>query len=188
MALAVLLGAPRWHLPPSSPIVESQGPTLQRLERLSHLVTTRVLIADVLVGEGEGFRGAWLIKGDTLLGVNLGRAQITAKDEAVRRATICLPAPEVLQARVDHQRTRTWEVRKTSWAPWSGDPDRLRDSVMREAQRLVAHAAGSAETLAQAKLTAETLIRGFYEEVGWQVQVTWAEAQADAAQPAEPSP
>jgi hypothetical protein len=38
-------------------IVHSQGPTVERLERLSHLVTTRVYVADVLTGEGEGCRG-----------------------------------------------------------------------------------------------------------------------------------
>jgi hypothetical protein len=33
--------------------VQSQGPTIERLERLNQLVTTRVSVADVLVSEGE---------------------------------------------------------------------------------------------------------------------------------------
>ena len=56
--------------------VLSQGPTVERLQRLAHLVTTRVYIADVLVGEGEGCRGAWLIKGDALIGIDLSQAKI----------------------------------------------------------------------------------------------------------------
>jgi hypothetical protein len=56
----------------------------------------------VLVGEGEGCRGAWLIRGDALIGVDLSRAQILDKDDEARRATVRFPPPGVLQARVDH--------------------------------------------------------------------------------------
>ena len=88
---------------------------------------------------------------------------------------------------MDHERTRTWEVRRTTWVPWSGDQDRLRDSVMLEAQKLVAHAAGSSENLHQAKAAAEAAIRGFYQEVGWQVQVTWEKQEPiDAPDPPPP--
>lgn len=160
---------------PAAFVVCSQGPTVERLERLSHLVTARVYVADVLVGEGEGCRGAWLIKGDALVGVNLGHARIAEKDEATRQALIVLPAPEVLQPRVDHQRSRTWEVRRMTWLPWNADEDRLRDEVMLQAQQLVAHAAGSNENLQQARTAAATIVKAFYEEVGWQVRVSWEE-------------
>jgi hypothetical protein len=158
---------------PAAVVIHSQGPTVERLERLSHLVTTRVYVADVLVGEGEGCRGAWLIKGDALVGVNLGRVRIAKKDEATKQALIVLPPPEVLQPRVDHRRTKTWEVRRMAWLPWNADQDRLRDEVMLQAQELVARAAESDESLQQAKAAAATIIKAFYEEVGWQVRVTW---------------
>ena len=132
----------------------------------------------MLTAESDGHRGAWLIKGDAILGVDLGRAQILDKNEAERRAVIRLPDPEILQSRVDHERTRTWEVRKTSWVLWQGDQDKLRDEVMREAQRLVAHAAGTNENLGHAKAATEVILQGFYREVGWQVHVTWAVSPA----------
>jgi hypothetical protein len=161
---------------PAPVIVHSQGPTIERLERLSHLVVTRVYVADVLVGEGEGCRGAWLIKGDALVGVNLGRARIAEKDEATKEALIVLPPPEVMQPRVDHQRSKTWEVRRETWLPWNADQDRLRDEVMLQAQQLVARAAGSNENLQQARTAAATIVKGFFEEVGWEVKVVWEEA------------
>ena len=65
---------PRLQAPSSLMTIQSQGPTIQRLERLSRLVTTRAVVADVLVGEGEGCRGSWLIRGDALIGVDLSRA------------------------------------------------------------------------------------------------------------------
>jgi len=182
LVTGVLVALLRWWpaTPGISPGIFSQGPTVERLERLADLVTTRVYVADVLTAEAEGHRGAWLIRGDGLLAVNLARATITAKDEEARQAVIRLPQPEVLQARVDHTRTRTWEVRKTTWVPWGGDQDKLRDSVMLHAQRLVAHAAGSPENLRLAKAAAEAMIRGFYEEFGWRVRILW---EGDSPEP-----
>jgi hypothetical protein len=165
--------------------VVSQGPTVERLERLAHLVTMRVYIADVLTGEGQGCRGAWLIKGDALIGIDLSQTRIVEKDEQSHRATVCLPSPRVLQSRVDHEKTRTWEVRRTTWVPWNADADQLRDSVMREAQKLVAAAAASTENVDQAKANAETMLRAFYREMGWQVQITWGSRGSAAVSTAE---
>ncbi|MGO9109003.1 MAG: hypothetical protein ACLP9L_07200 [Thermoguttaceae bacterium] len=91
---------------------------------------------------------------------------IVEKDEPAKRATIRLPQPGTLPARVDHKKARIWEV-KTAWIPSSADQDSLRDTVMAEAQRLVAHAGGSAENTQQAKAGVESAIHGFYSEVMW---------------------
>ena len=56
------------------------------------------------------------------------------KNEATKQALIVLPQPEILQPRVDHDRTKTWEVRRMVWLPWNADQDQLRDEVMRQAQ------------------------------------------------------
>jgi hypothetical protein len=125
--IAVLAG-------PRQTQIHSQGPTVERLERLSQFVTMRVYVADVLTPESQGYRGAWLIRGDALIGVDLSRALVTKKDKQTRQAVVLLPPPRVLLSRVDHDRTKTWEVRRTAWVPWSGDQDALRDSVMLHAQ------------------------------------------------------
>ena len=46
---------------------------------------------------------------------------------------------------------------------------------MREAQKLVAQAAASQEYTGQSKAAAEAIIAAFYGEVGWSVEVRWAE-------------
>ena len=176
--IAAIVALPRLVPPATHIVAQSQGPTVERLERLSHLVTTRVHVVDVLIGEGEGCRGAWLVKGDALVAINLGRAQITEKNEASKEALLVLPLPEVLQPRVDHERTKTWEVRRMVWLPWNADQDRLRDEVMRQAQQLVAQAAGSEMNLQQAKTAATTIVQAFYEEVGWTVRVSWEGSSA----------
>ena len=178
--LLVCLRQLNFSQPPPA-VVSSQGPTIERLERLSHLVSSRVSVADVLIGEGDGCHGAWLIRGDALLAVDLTHAQITEKDEAARRAVILLPQPDILQPRVDHSRTKTWEVKTTTFIPWHADQDKLRDAVMLQAQNLVAEAAASKENIEQAKRSAEAILRALFEEVGWEVRITWKDT------PTEPS-
>jgi hypothetical protein len=51
--------------------------------------------------------------------------------------------------------------------PWSGDGDKLRDQVMKEAQKLVAQAAVSQEYIGQSKGAAEAIIAEPYSELGW---------------------
>jgi hypothetical protein len=187
-ASSAILLVPKF-VPPEAPppvVIHSEGPTIEKLERLSQLVSLRVQIADILVAEGNGCRGSWLIKGDALLSVNLSQASITDKHEDTRQATIILPEPQVLQPRVDHSRTRTWAVDRLAWLPWNADQDSLRDAVMAEAQKLVAHTASSAENLSQAKLTAETVLKGLYSEVGWNVAVTWTTPSSEGQKTAAP--
>ena len=52
------------------------GPTVQSLQRLNELVTLKVQVSDVLTAEGHRYRGAWLIKGDALIAVDLDKADI----------------------------------------------------------------------------------------------------------------
>lgn len=179
LTLALLMARPWSAIPPAPAQVQSQGPSIERLQRLSQLVTLKVTISDVLIGESEGCRGSWLIRGDALLGIDLAQANIIDRDDAARRATLLLPAPIVLHPRVDHRRTKTWQVRRMAWLPWNADEDRLRDAVMQQAQELVTHAAGSAENFSQAQAAAESAITTFFSEVGWQVKVTWMPESAN---------
>ena len=48
---------------------------------------------------------------------------------------------------------------------------------MLRAQRMVEQAANSQENIEQARRQSEVMIGGFYEHVGWHVQVQWKEPQ-----------
>ena len=65
------------------PAVRSVGPTMVQLERLQYLVSTRVHVADVLVGESRWLEGSWIIQGDALLAVDMSKAEI--RDRTRRR-------------------------------------------------------------------------------------------------------
>jgi Protein of unknown function (DUF4230) len=182
-AAGILLAVKSLLPPPAIPsVVMSAGPTVTQLESLEQLVVKKIYISDVLVGVDEGFRGSWLIRGDALISVDFSKARID-RDDKRQSATILLPPPRILTARVDHERTRTWDVKRYSWLPWRGDQDQLRDEVMREAQRLVEHAAGSKEFMDDAKGHAALVVEKVYSLVGWSVNVQWESANG----PAEPA-
>lgn len=154
--------------------IRSLGPTISQLERISELVPIRIHVADVLFAQGEGYKGSWLIKGDAVLSCDISRAKIVQIDSAARSATLRLPPLRVTSARVDHERTKTWNVEKTSWLPWSGgDQNALRDTAMYHAQRLIEEAALSDRNLEPARNQTVILIQQMYEIVGWNVTIEW---------------
>lgn len=146
--------------------------SIERIERLSQLVTLKVQVADVLQAESGSVTGAWLVKGDALISVDLSKAEIAAQDPEHRTATILLPQPQVLQPRVDHRRTVTFDVR-TGWFTPSRIESRLRDDAMRQAQALVEAAVDSEENIGLARDTAEKWLRVFFEQLGWRVSISW---------------
>jgi hypothetical protein len=159
------------------PTFSSPGPTVVQLERLQQLVSTRVHVADILVGESRWLEGSWIIQGDALLAVDMLKAEIKDKDEKARTATIILPHPAVLSARVNHERSQQWDIKCRSWVPLAGailgDRQALEKQAMLEAQRLVERAAGTDENKAAASQGVEGMLAEFYRGVGWQVSVRW---------------
>ena len=129
------------------PTFRSPGPTVVQLERLQQLVSTRVHVADVLVGESRWLEGSWIIQGDALLAVDMSKAEVKDRDEKARTAAIVLPRPAVLSPRVNHERTQQWDIKSRSWIRWparswaTAGPSE--QQAMREAQRLVERAAGT---------------------------------------------
>ena len=189
--VGALFGVAYWYANGSNSLSTASGPTVVQLEELGHLAAMRVHIADILVVEDARWKGSWLIKGDALLAVDMRRATITDKDEATHKATITLPAPQVMQPRVDHQKTCTWDVRKTTWIPGLLLPDgsnALRDAAMQQAQLAVESAASSDENIDQARQRATTLIERFYALVGWTVEVRWSGQSIASCRHSPPSP
>ena len=160
--------------PPAPPMIRSIAPTMIQLERLGELMTTRVHVTDLLWAEGEGYRGSWLISGDALLSCEVSKTTVSNVNMEEHTATLRLPPPRVISARVDHEKTKTWSVEKTTWLPWKwGDQGVMRDAAMFHAQKLIETAASSERHRGPAKAQAELLIQQIYEFVGWEVHVEW---------------
>jgi hypothetical protein len=164
-------------------VVWSTGPTIEHLEALRELVVTKVSVSDILTAEDPGYRGSWLVKGDALISIDLHDAKVLDTSQPLRTATIQLPEPRILSPRVDFERTMTWDISRSSWVPWKGDQDKMRDQAMLHAQRLVAHVANSDEYIDGAKRSAERIIKTAYQMVDWRVTVQWKESESSEPQP-----
>jgi hypothetical protein len=159
------------------PTFSSPGPTLVQLERLQYLVSTRVHVADVLVGESRWLEGSWIIQGDALIGVDMSKAEINNTDEKARTAVIVLPQPTVISARVNHEKSRQWDIKSRSWIPMAsvilGDRPAMEKEAMLEAQRLIERVASSDDYKSTARRGVEGMLGEFYRAVGWYVSVRW---------------
>lgn len=161
------------------PAVRSVGPTMVQLEQLQYLVSTRVHVADVLVGESRWLEGSWIIQGDALIAVDMSKAEIKGRDDKARGAVIVLPQPSAISARVNHDKSQQWNIRSRSWIPMAslilGDRSAIEKEAMLEAQRLIERVAGSEDYKATARRGVEGMLAEFYRGVGWHVSVQWKE-------------
>ncbi len=159
------------------PTFTSTGPTMVQLERLQYLVSTRVHVADVLVGESRWLEGSWIIQGDALIGLDMSRAEIRERDEKARTAVIVLPQPAVISPRVNHERSQQWDIKARSWIPMAsmllGDRQTMEKQAMLEAQQLVERVASSEDYKSTARRGVEAMLAEFYRGVGWYVSVRW---------------
>jgi len=159
------------------PTFSSSGPTLVQLERLQYLVSTRVHVADVLVGESRWLEGSWIILGDSLLAVDMAKAEIKDRNEQARTALIVLPQPAVISPRVNHERSQQWDIKSRSWIPMAslilGDRSAMEKQAMVEAQRLIERVASSEDYKSTARRGVEGMLAEFYRGVGWHVSVRW---------------
>jgi hypothetical protein len=161
----------------TSPAFSSTGPTMIQLERLQYLVSTRVHVADVLVGESRWLQGSWIIQGDGLIGVDMSRAEIKGKDDKLRSAVIVLPQPMVLSARVNHNKSQQWDIKSRSWIPMAsivlGDRQAMEKQAMLEAQQLIERAASADEYKEAARRGIQGMLAELYGGVGWNVSIQW---------------
>jgi hypothetical protein len=154
----------------------SSGPRIDEVREIARLAVLRVQVADVIEGDTAGARAAVLVKGDADMAVDLERIEIADRDEQSRTATLLIPTPVPERPRVDHDRTRIYELEKTGLAlinPFADPRADLLADCMRAAQEDVERAVRDAEFVAQAKEQTERLLRSFYREWGWEVTVRW---------------
>ncbi len=158
-------------------------PSVEQIQSLAELVTLRVQVIDILTVEQDGwlqgYKGAWLIRGDALWTTDLRHARIQMLPNAgLPIACIELPSPTVTWARLDHSKTRTYDLRSKSWIPLVRVPEHVYDEALQRAQELVARTAARSEYRQQAQRQAESVLQRFYADAGFAVEVVWVELTA----------
>jgi hypothetical protein len=163
---------------PDPPVV-----TVEQLQSLAHLLTTRVTVSDVLEtrlqGWTGGIRAALLVHGDFIVSIDLSRAEFEQMDHGARSAILVLPQPQVSRPRLDHDRTRLFTV------TWHGlwqvglDQGRQSDLVNRsyaQAQERIADSSDHPQWLEHARRQAEQVLGSFFDALGWEITLRWTDS------------
>jgi hypothetical protein len=164
-------------------VSHAAGPPVEQVQALAALVTVKVDVADVqetrLDGRSGGIRAAVLVRGDFLVGTDLGRAQFTAVDPAAKTCVVVLPKPVAASPRLDHDRTRLFAVTESGlWRVTLGDGAThaaVVERAYRDAQRLIATTAEDPAALVRAREQAEKVVAAFLAAAGWHATVRWAD-------------
>ncbi|WP_298213563.1 DUF4230 domain-containing protein [Acidovorax sp.] len=180
------------HQPAPSP----PPPALLALEGMGHLVSVKVRYANVIEFTQQLTQGIpwtqWelrlggtqvllVAKGDCLVGSDMRQARYEAVDPAARTATLLLPPPAVVSARVHHGPrdqggSYFYAVQGTGiepLIPGSANRTQAIDTALQRAQQDMERACQSASTLATAKENAEAVLKPLFAATGWAVQVRW---------------
>lgn len=153
---------------------ESSSPRITEIQKLGELVVLRVNVADVLEDASDEYKGVWIVRGDALVAVDMQSAKLQSADEKTKKLVVLLPQPRVIQPRVDHEKTKTYDVsKKIWWNPFVGKSDGFRDQAMRKAQRIVDRQSAEDEVMQQAREQAELMLTNMYRFVGWEIDVVW---------------
>ena len=151
----------------------SSSPTITEIQKLGELVVLRVSVADVLEDAAYEYKGIWIVRGDAQVAVDLRLAQLQSADEKTKKLVVVLPPPKVIQPRVDLEKSKIFEVVKTTLIPFVGDRDKLTNQGWSKAQRMVESACTDEGFIDQARGQTELVLTNMYRLVGWDVDIVW---------------
>ena len=112
--------------------------------------------------------------GDVELTVDLSQARLEDIDEATRCATLVLPDPIPSRPRLDHERTRIYQIDRTGlWqiVPGQAAEAKLVDAAMAEAQRTLERAAQDPKIIQRTRAHAARLLQDAAASLGWTLEV-----------------
>ena len=183
LLLALAIGITWYRIQPNRRVFFNNcGPIIERLQHEMSLVTLRVPICDVVDSQ---LRSRWgttrvslLVKGDVEIGVDCTNAKVHRLGSAEQSFTVYLPMPCVRRPRLDHERLVIHSIRRSWFAPPAAEAV---NSALKEAQRLIEHAAGADDLIDEARLRASHQVTQFFREIGCVASVIWLNDPRTAA-------
>jgi hypothetical protein len=153
--------------------ISSTDLIINKLEEMGELAVLRVCASNIVdaVNPNEKVRGLWVIEGDALLAVNMRQAVIDKAGENKYR--VSLPQPQMLQARVDHEKSHVYRVDEDRWTDSGEALSKLEDQAWKEGQKKIERLAKSQESVDRAKASAEAVLKQVFACLCCQVDITW---------------
>jgi len=87
-----------------------------------------------------------------------------------------LPKPEVRWARLDHDKTRMYDLHSKAWPTIFPILENVRDEAMRRAQQVVKNAVSQHEDFVQAQRQTESVLTTFHAASGFRAEIVWLDA------------
>lgn len=112
------------------------------------------------------------------IGVDCTNAKVHKLGSAEQSFTVYLPMPCVRRPRLDHERLVIHSVRRSWFSPSAAEAV---NSALKEAQKVIEHAAGSDDLIDEARLRASHQVTLFFREIGCDVSVVWLNDPRTAA-------
>ncbi len=164
----IFIGCSDKSLPSKSVLIEDIGELAVFKDKIEFVIQKKVKGSTLSL---KKIKGAWIIKGDCTLSTNLKNA-IIHNDIATKTTNIILDKPHVIQAGIDHKRTKVDEVIKGFFTT-NDDESEFRDNLMKEAQERIFKKANNPNKILLAKERTEKIIYSYYRKIGWNAKITW---------------
>jgi len=152
---------------------ESLVPSVSKLRDLREFATTDVILASVRHLKHDDYRGAWIVKGDAIVSVDMGQAEFDRVEDEPKTIVLRLPLPRVIHARIDHETTQEYDFKKRGWNFFPEDQGEVRDKAMRDAEREIETLAADTRHIERAKSNTEIFIRKMFQLAGSNAQIKW---------------
>lgn len=171
-------------------------PPLMSLQNMGHLATVKVNYANVIEFSEKSnfgipttqwelhFGGAKVLlvaRGDCLIATDIRKAKYLETNESNRTATLLLPIPKAISARVNHEPREKggsyFSTLDTSGVaplmPGSEHRTKAIEGALKVAQQEVEVACKAAEVIETAKKNTETVLKPAFTAIGWNVNFRW---------------
>ena len=155
-------------------------PTIGEILQRADLVVLEAPMESMCVKQRAGLVGGvelvLIARGSVLISTDLSKARYCQIDESSKQATIALPLPTALWARLDSQKSNVYKLSRYGlWFMVLGDAgeSELMELAWREAEQGFAQKAADPALIKQARQQAEKVIAQLFAKSGWSVNVIW---------------
>jgi len=171
-------------------------PPLIAIEKMGQLVSLMVKVSDIVeLTENRALDIPWstwefryagtkvlmIVKGDCSIATDVGAAKFESIDNAKRTVTVVLPAPKVLQARVNHAPpsqggSHLYAINNQgieAIIPGSANRTKAIEAALSLAQKKIEDAGKSPDVVSAAKENTEHVLKNSLTALGWSASFKW---------------